>query len=186
MIKKIALALALILAVFAAYVATRPGEFRVTRTRTVKAPPAVVHGYVSDFHKWPEWSPWEKLDPAMKRELSGPPSGPGAQYAWVGNDQVGEGRMTITDSRPPESVTIRLEFLKPFPATSTTVFDFAPKDSGTQVSWTMTGHNNFMAKAMTVFMDMDTMIGADFEKGLANLDAATADKTALEPAPAAL
>src|SRR5262245_32205293 len=104
MIKKIALALALILAVFAGYVATRPADFRVTRTRTVKAPPAVVHGYVSDFHKWPEWSPWEKLDPAMKRDLSGESSGPGAQYSWSGNDQVGEGRMTITDSRPPESV----------------------------------------------------------------------------------
>jgi uncharacterized protein YndB with AHSA1/START domain len=174
MLKKIAIVLVLVLAAFAAFVATRPAEFRIARSRTVAAPPDVVHPYVSDFQHWPEWSPWEKLDPAMKKEISGAPAGTGAVYYWSGNSDVGEGRMTITDSRPPQSVTIRLEFLKPFAATNTTQFDFVPSGTGTSVTWAMTGHNNFMAKAFSVFMDMDKMIGADFEKGLASLDAATA------------
>ena len=185
MLKKVALFVVLILAAFAAFVAIRPAEFRIERSRTLAAPPDVVHAYVNDFTKWPEWSPWEKLDPAMKRELSGPPAGPGAVYFWSGNDQVGEGRMTITDSRPPGSVTIRLEFLKPWTATSVTRFDLAPSGSGTQVTWAMTGRNNFVAKAMTVFMDMDATVGPDFEKGLANLDAVTAEvRPALAPDPA--
>jgi uncharacterized protein YndB with AHSA1/START domain len=182
MLKKIALALVLILAAFAAFVATRPAEFSISRTRTLSAPPAVVHTYVSDFKKWPEWSPWEKLDLAMKRELSGASAGPGAVYFWSGNDKVGEGRMTITDSQPPKSVTIRLEFLKPFAATNTTVFDFTPSGTGTAVAWTMTGRNNFVAKAMCVFMDMDKMVGPDFEKGLAQLDSATAAAAKQPPA----
>jgi hypothetical protein len=174
MLKKIALALLLVLVVLAGYVATRPADFRIVRSRTVAAPPDVVHAYVSDFHKWPEWSPWEKLDPAMKREYSGAASGTGAAYHWSGNSDVGEGQMTITDSRPPQSVTIRLEFLKPFAATNTTQFDFAPSGSGTIVTWAMNGHNNFMAKAFSAVMDMDKMVGGDFEKGLAGLDSATA------------
>jgi hypothetical protein len=176
MLKKIALALVLMLVGLVAFVATRPAEFRIVRSRTVAAPPDVVHAYVNDLHKWPEWSPWERLDPAMKREYSGPPAGPGAAYHWSGNDEVGEGRMTITDSQPPQNVTIRLEFLKPFAATNTTQFDFAPSGAGTNVTWAMTGHNNFMAKAFSAFMDMDKMIGTDFEKGLAGLDTATATR----------
>ena len=176
MFKKIAIVLALILAGVAVFVATRPADFRIVRTRTVAAPPDAVHAYVNDFHKWREWSPWEKLDPAMKRDYSGAPAGTGAAYHWSGNDDVGEGHMTITDSRPAQSVTIRLEFLKPFAATNTTQFDFAPSGSGTQVTWAMNGHNNFMAKAFSAFMDMDKMVGSDFEKGLAGLDAATATR----------
>jgi hypothetical protein len=99
MLKKIAVAFVLILVALAGYIATRPSEFRISRARTVAAPPDVVYAYVNDFHKWPEWSPWEKLDPAMKKEVSGAPAGAGAVYLWSGNDQVGEGRMTITDSR---------------------------------------------------------------------------------------
>jgi len=144
MFKKIVIVLVVILAALAAFVATRPSDYRVVRSRTVAAPPEVVHAYVSDFHKWPEWSPWEKLDPAMKRDFSGAPSGTGAEYHWSGNSDVGEGQMTITDS-----------------------------GAGTNVTWAMDGHNNFMAKAFSAFMDMDKMIGADFEKGLAGLDAAT-------------
>ena len=180
MLKKIAIVVAVILVALVAYVATRPADFRIVRSRTVAASPEVVHAYVNDFHKWPQWSPWEKLDPAMKREHSGAPAGPGAAYHWSGNNDVGEGTMTITDSRPPQSVTIRLEFLKPFAATSTAQFDFAPSGSGTNVTWAMNGHNNFMAKAFSAFMDMDKMVGADFEKGLAALDTATAG-TAVKP-----
>jgi uncharacterized protein YndB with AHSA1/START domain len=176
MLKKIALALVLILVVLAGYVATRPADFRIVRSRTVAAPPEVVHAYVNDFHKWPEWSPWEKLDPAMKREFSGAPAGTGAAYRWSGNNDVGEGHMTITDSRPAQSVTVRLEFLKPFAATSTAQFDFAPSGPGTNVTWAMNGHNNFLAKAFSAFMDVDKMVGADFEKGLASLDTATATR----------
>jgi hypothetical protein len=174
MLKKIAIVVVLILAGFAGFVATRPADFRLSRARTMAAPPEVVHAYVNDFKKWPEWSPWEKLDPAMKRELSGAAAGPGAVYFWTGNDAVGEGRMTITDSQAPRSVTIRLEFLKPFAATNTTQFDFAPSGAGTAVTWTMTGRHNFISKAMCVFMDMEKMVGPDFEKGLIQLDAATA------------
>jgi uncharacterized protein YndB with AHSA1/START domain len=172
MLKKIALALVVIVAAFAGFVATRPADFRIVRSRTVAAPPDVVHAYVNDFKRWAEWSPWEKLDPTMKRELSGATAGPGAVYYWNGNDKVGEGRMTITDSQAPKSVTIRLEFLKPFAATNTTQFDLVPSGSGTSVTWAMTGRNNFVAKAMCLFMDMDKMVGPDFERGLAQLDAA--------------
>ena len=174
MLVKILVALAVFLVVLGAVVATRPAEFQVERSRTVAAPPSVVHAYINDFRKWPEWSPWEKLDPSMKREVSGAPSGAGATYRWSGNSDVGEGRMTITDSKPPESVAIRLEFLKPWEATSTTRFELRPSGTGTNVTWTMTGQNNFMAKAFSMVMDMDKMVGGDFEKGLANLDAATA------------
>jgi hypothetical protein len=174
MVLKIAVVVMLILGALAGFVATRPSEFRVTRSRAVAAPPDVVHAYVNDFARWPEWSPWEKRDPAMKRDLSGAPAGTGALYHWSGNKEVSEGRMTITDSRPGQSITIRLEFIKPWAAANTTRFDFAPAGSGTNVTWTMAGCNNFVAKAFCLFMDMDKMVGGDFEKGLANLDTATA------------
>jgi hypothetical protein len=174
MLIEIAVAVIVILAVLAVVIATRPAEFRISRSRLVAAPPSVVHAYVNDFHKWPEWSPWEKLDPGMKKEISGAPNGPGATYHWSGNSKVGEGRMTITDSRAPQGVTLRLEFIKPWTATNTTQFDFAPSGSGTNVTWTMSGHNNFMAKAFGLFMNMEKFVGPDFERGLAGLDAATA------------
>lgn len=184
MLKKIALGLAAVVVVLVIVIATRPADFEISRSRTIAAPPEVAFAWLNDFHRWPDWSPWEKLDPAMKREVGGAPAGPGATYHWVGNDQVGEGRMTITDSQPPRSVTIRLEFLKPFPATNTTVFDLAPNGGGTTVTWRMSGHNNFMAKAFSLFMDMDAAVGPDFERGLANLDAATAASSATAaPAP---
>src|SRR5688572_27065970 len=124
----IAIALVAVVAA-AALVAARPSQFRVVRSRTMAAPPEVVHALVNDFHKWTEWSPWEKLDPNLKREYSGPPSGVGASYHWVGNNKVGEGRMTITESQAPHGVTLRLEFLKPWKATNTTRFDFVPGGS---------------------------------------------------------
>lgn len=168
---------------FAAFVARRPSAFRIVRSRTLAASPDAVFAQINDFHRWPGWSPWEKLDPNMTREISGPASGPGATYYWKGNNKAGEGRMTITDSVPGRSVTIRLEFMKPWKATNTTRFDLQPSGSGTVVTWDMTGHNNFMAKAFTVFMDMDKMVGPDFERGLAGLEAAAAGAGA--PAPSA-
>lgn len=174
MLKKLAIVLVVAIAVLAGVIAARPSELRITRSRIVAAPPTAVHAYVNDFHNWPQWSPWEKLDPSMKREITGSPAGPGAVYYWSGNSEVGEGRMTITDSNPPQSVTIRLEFLKPFAATNMTQFELTPSGAGTQVTWSMTGHHNFISKAFGLFMNMDKIVGADFEKGLANLDAATA------------
>ena len=174
MLANIALGLLVLLIVLAAFVATRPADFRLVRSRTMAAPPELVHAFVNDFHKWPLWSPWEKLDPAMKREISGAPSGTGAIYYWSGNNKAGEGRMTITDSRASRSVTIRLEFMKPWTATNTTQFDFASQDSGTEVTWAMSGHHSFMGKAFGLLMSMEKMVGPDFERGLANLDAATA------------
>ena len=178
MLIRIALVLLVLLAACVGFIASRPSEFRITRTRTLSAPPDVVYAYVDDFKRWPQWSPWEQLDPSMKRELSGAPAGVGAAYHWSGNSHAGEGRMTITDAQPNHRLTIRLEFIKPFAATNTAQFDFAPSGQGTEVTWAMTGRNNFMAKTFGLFMDMDKMVGTEFEKGLATLDAVTAKAAA--------
>jgi hypothetical protein len=174
MLIKVVLVVVVALLAVVGFVASRPSDFAISRSRVVAAPADVVHSYVNDFRKWVEWSPWEKRDPALKREYSGPPAGPGAAYHWVGNSEVGEGRMTITESTPGRSVTIRLEFIKPWTATNTARFDFAPSGAGTNVTWTMRGEKNFMAKAVGLLMDVDKMIGTDFERGLAGLDAASA------------
>ena len=152
-----------------AVIATRPATFHIERSATVPAPPDSVYARLADFHLWQAWSPWAKLDPAMQTDYSGPESGVGAGYHWVGNKAVGEGRMTITDATPPGRVAIKLDFLKPFPASNTCTFTIAPEGSGTHVTWAMDGHNSFMAKAMSLFMNMDKMIGPDFERGLASL-----------------
>jgi len=169
MFKKILIALALIVIAFIVIVALQPAEFRVSRSTTVAAPATAVFDQVNDFHKWDAWSPWAKLDPSMKKTHEGAPAGPGAIYSWSGNDQVGEGRMILTDSRASELVRIKLEFKKPFEATNTTEFSFKPEADKTQVTWSMSGTNNFMAKAFGLFMNMDKMVGGDFEKGLAQL-----------------
>ena len=182
--KNFLIAVLLAVVALAGYIATRPSEFTVSRSRTLAAPPEVVHAYVNDFHKWIEWSPWEKLDPNLRREYEGPPAGPGASYHWVGNEDVGEGRMTITDSKPPESVTIRLEFVKPLQATNTAEFFIVPGGLGTDVTWAMSGHNGFVAKAFGLVMNMDKRVGTQFEKGLADLDTVTAAATPPPPEPA--
>ena len=171
MLKKTLIALAVIIVVFLIIVATRPADFRVTRSATIAAPPSVVFAQVNDFHKWEAWSPWAKIDPAMKQTYEGPSAGKGAVYSWAGNKEVGEGRMTITESRPSELIVIKLEFFKPFAALNTTEFTFQPEGNQTLVTWVMTGKNNFMAKAMCLFMNMEKMVGGDFEKGLASMKA---------------
>jgi len=176
MLKKILIALALIVLVFVLVVASRPADFRITRTATIAAPPDIVFPQVNDFHNWDAWSPWAKLDPAMKQTYEGAPSGVGAIYTWAGNSEVGEGRMTITGSETNELVQINLEFLKPFAAVNTTEFTFTPGTNQTQVIWSMSGKNNFMAKAFGLFVNMDKMVGADFEKGLAQLKAVSEQK----------
>ncbi len=156
-------------AVLVAFIASRPSDFTITRTGTMSAPPATVFAQVNDFHKWTAWSPWESIDPQLKREYSGPNAGIGAHYHWVGNREVGEGQMTITESRPGERILIKLEFLKPFKATNDTIFSFAPQGNGTLVTWTMKGRNSFMMKAMGLMMNMDKYLGGQFEQGLAKM-----------------
>ena len=172
MLAYIAIGLAALFVLFLIVVAMQPSGFRIARSASIAAPPATVFGLVNDFHKWGAWSPWEKLDPALKRTYEGPAAGPGAIYSWTGDKRVGEGRMTILESRASELIRIKLEFLKPFKATNTAEFAFKPEGAGTRVEWTMTGTNNFVFKAFGLFMNMDKMIGADFEKGLAAMKAA--------------
>ena len=171
MLLKILIPVAVIVLGFLVVVAMQPADFRVTRTATIAAPAAAVFAQVNDFHNWQAWSPWEKMDPAMKRTYEGAPVGTGAIYAWVGNKEVGEGRMTVTESRPNELIRIKLEFVKPFRATNVAEFSFEPRGDQTAVTWTMTGEKNFLTKAIHLFMNIDRMVGGSFETGLAQMKA---------------
>ena len=128
--------------------------------------PEKIFPHVNELRNWEAWNPWAKLDPNCKMTYSGPPAGASAGYAWAGNKKVGEGRLTITESKPSQLVRLKLEFLKPFAATNTAEFTFQPEGSQTAVTWSMSGKNNFMSKAFGLFMNCDKMIGGDFEKGL--------------------
>jgi len=174
MLKKILIAVAVIIVVLVAIVAMQPTSYQVSRTTTIGAPPAEVFALVNDFHKWDHWSPWAKLDPGMKSTFDGAPSGTGAINSWTGNDKVGEGRMTILESKPGELVRIKLEFVKPFASTSTSEFAFVGTANSTVVTWRMMGDNSFVEKGFCLFMGgMDKMIGPDFERGLAKLKTVT-------------
>jgi carbon monoxide dehydrogenase subunit G len=151
------------------FAATRPDSFRAARTTTIDAPPEKVFPLIDDFHRWPSWSPWEKLDPGMKRTHSGPERGRGAVYEWDGNKKVGSGRMEIVEAESPSRVKIKLDFLRPFEAHNTTDITLEPAGAGTRVDWAMHGPANFVTKVMGVFVSMDAMVGKDFEEGLANL-----------------
>jgi hypothetical protein len=169
MLKIIVAGLVVLVAAFVAAVAMQPSEFRVVRTATIAAPAPAVFAQVNDFRNWDAWSPWARLDPGMKVTYGGPPAGAGASYAWAGNSHVGEGRMTILESRPNERITIQLEFVKPFVATNIAQFGFEPQGDRTAVTWTMTGTNTFTGKAIGLFMNMDRMVGGQFEQGLAQM-----------------
>jgi hypothetical protein len=169
MLKKIGIAVLLAVVVLLAAIATRPASFKVERSATIAAPADVVYANVVDFKKWEAWSPWAKLDPASKSTFEGTDGAVGSSMAWSGNDKVGKGKMTITKAEPAKQVEIKLEFQEPFKATNTTVFALAPDGAGTKVTWTMSGENDFMGKAMSMFMNMDEMVGKDFDKGLAQM-----------------
>ena len=169
MLKKIIVVLAALIVGFVVVVAMQPAEFHVARTATIPAPPPKVFAQVNDLHNWEAWSPWAKLDPAMNQTYEGAPAGAGASCAWAGNSKVGEGRMTITDSNPNDLIRLKLEFLKPFAATCTSEFTFKPDGGQTAVTWSMVGTNNFMAKAVGLFVSCDKMVGGDFERGLAQM-----------------
>lgn len=175
MLKKILIILAVLIVAFIIVVATRPDDFRVSRSATIPAPAAAVFEQVNDLHKFQNWSPWAKIDPACRYTYSGPDAGIGASYTWAGNQDVGAGRMTIIESRPNELVRFKLEFLKPFAATNTAELNFKPAGGGTEVTWSIYGKQSFMMKTFGLFMDFDKMTGTDFEKGLANLKTVVAN-----------
>lgn len=169
MLKWIAVVVVLAVIVVLVLAASRPDSFRVERTARIQAPPEKVFAFIEDFHRWPQWSPFEKLDPDMQRNFSGAEKGRGAVYAWAGNSKAGEGRMEIIESTPASRVTIALDFFKPFKASNTAEFTLLPRDGGTDVTWAMYGPTPFVAKIMHLFFSMDSMVGKDFEAGLATL-----------------
>jgi hypothetical protein len=171
MLKKIGLVLVALVAALLLFAATRPDSFSVERRIVVQAPPEKIQPFIADFHRWADWSPWEGLDPAMKRTFGGPPAGVGATYAWQGNKDVGSGRMEV-QAVEPDKVRIQLDFIEPFEGHNMTDFMLAPKDGGTEVRWVMSGPAPFISKLIGVFVSMDAMIGKDFDKGLAQLKVA--------------
>jgi uncharacterized protein YndB with AHSA1/START domain len=171
MVKIMLIVVALLLAGLMLYVATRPAGFRIQRSIRIAAPREQLYAYVADLHNFDEWSPWAALDPAMRKAYFGAASGVGAGYEWQGNNKVGHGRMEITDAVEPARVVIKLDFLKPFEAHNTAEYVLAEAADGTEFTWAMHGPNTLMAKAMGPFFNMDKMVGAQFEQGLAALKA---------------
>jgi uncharacterized protein YndB with AHSA1/START domain len=155
--------------IFVIVAAMQPTDFRITRTGTISAPASAVFAQVNDLQKWDAWSPWAKLDPDARNSFEGPASGTGAIMRWVGNNKVGQGSMTIIESRPNDFISFKLEFLKPFAATNTAEFTFNSENDQTTVIWSMYGKNNFMNKAIGLIMNCDKMVGGQFEEGLATL-----------------
>lgn len=172
MLKIIGIVIAVLIAGVLILAATKPDTFRVERSAAIKAPPEKVFALINDFKAWAAWSPWEKKDPAMKRTFGATTSGKGATYGWEGNKDVGTGSMTITESAPSTKLALNLDFLKPFEAHNIAEFTLSAQGDTTNVTWAMHGPANFMTKIMHVFMNMDKMVGPDFEAGLANLKAA--------------
>ena len=158
------LGFAISIGLFLAYVASRPGAFRIERSRTLNARPEAVFALINDFHEWAKWSPWEKLDPGLKRTFEGPASGKGAVYRWEGNGKAGAGSMTINETSPAR-IEIALNFLKPFPADNRAIFTMEPDGDRTKLTWAMEGENPFPAKVFGVFVNMQELVGKDFEKG---------------------
>jgi hypothetical protein len=171
MIMMVAIAVAILIAALLGFAATKPNAFRVQRAAIIKASPEKVFPLINDFHTWSSWSPWENIDPAMKRSYSGVASGTGAIYEWVGNNKVGTGRMEITSTLPPSKVIIKLDFLKPMEGHNTAEFTLEPQGDSTNVTWAMYGPSQFVSKVFQVFVSMDNMLGKSFETGLANLKA---------------
>lgn len=172
MIKKTLLTLAVVIAVAVAgillYATTRPDSFRVERTAEIKAPPEKIYPILADLHRNVEWSPWEKLDPQMKRSYGGAPAGVGATYEWAGNSDVGKGRIEIIEASPSK-VAMKLDFMEPFEAHNLADFTLVPAGESTRVTWALHGPMPYISKVITMFCDMDQMVGTAFETGLADL-----------------
>jgi uncharacterized protein YndB with AHSA1/START domain len=167
----IALILLVAIVVVLVLAARKPAGFRIERATSIKAPPDKIFALINDFRNWRAWSPWERMDPNLRRSYGGAERGEGAVYEWEGNSKVGKGRMEIVEAPPPSRVAIKLDFLKPFEAHNTAEFTLVPRDDATEVTWAMHGPNPFMMKVMSLFISMDRMVGKDFERGLANLKA---------------
>jgi uncharacterized protein YndB with AHSA1/START domain len=167
----LAIAIVVLIAGVLIFAATKPDTFRIRRAARIKAPPEKIFPLINDFRNWGAWSPWEKKDPAMKRTLGATASGKGAVYEWEGNKDVGQGRMEIAESVPPSKVALTLDFVKPFEAHNIVEFTLEPNGDGTNITWAMQGHTPYFAKLIHVFINMDRMVGKDFEAGLASLKA---------------
>jgi uncharacterized protein YndB with AHSA1/START domain len=170
-IKTIIIVVVVLIAGVLVFAATKPDTFRVQRAASIKAPPEKVFALINDFKRWDAWSPWEKKDPAMKRTWGAVTSGKGATYAWEGNKDVGQGSMEITESSPASKIALKLDFVKPFEAHNIVQFTLEPKGDTTNVTWAMQGPTPYFAKIIHVFIDMDSMVGKDFEAGLASMKA---------------
>jgi hypothetical protein len=173
----VAVVLAIAIAVVLILAAIKPDSFAVQRSATVKAPPEKIFALVNGFHQWGSWSPYEHKDPAMKRSFSGTESGKGAVYAWDGDKNVGTGRMEILEAAAPSKILIKLDFFTPFEAHNIAEFTMLPQGDATSVSWRMHGPAPFLARIMHVFINIDKMVGKDFEAGLANLKRLTESKS---------
>ena len=161
--------IAIIVVALLFYVASKPNQFRIERSLLIDATSDKLYAQLIDFHRWDAWSPWAKLDANMKTTFSGAAQGVGAVYEWLGNNKVGQGRMEIIEAQPLASLKIKLDFLKPFAAHNVAEFSLTSQTSGTLVSWTMYGPSPFISKLMSLFFNMDKMVGRDFERGLDNL-----------------
>lgn len=180
MFVKISAIIALIIAVILGIASLQPNEFTLSRSIKISATQADIFPQVNDFRQWNWWSPWEKLDPTMKKDFTGPETGEGSSYSWFGNKKVGEGKMTITKSVPNNTILIVIEFLKPMKATNHIEFSFQPDDNGTKVTWSMSGKNNLLTKAFHIFFSLEKMVGPDFENGLAQLKAVVESSTKMK------
>ncbi len=172
MLKMLAVVIVLIVAAVGLFAFTRPDTFRVKRAAAIKAPPERIFPFINDFKRWGAWSPYENKDPNLKRSYGGAPAGKGATYAWEGNKDVGAGRMEIVEASVPGRVAIKLDFTRPFEAHNRVVFTMVPAGDATEVTWDMQGPANYLSKLIGIFINMDRMVGKDFEVGLANLKAA--------------
>lgn len=169
MFKKIAIFVVIVIAAILIFAATKPDDIHVERSASIKAPPQKIFSLINDFQNWGFWSPWEKLDPNMKRTFSTNTVGKGASYAWEGDSKVGAGKMEIAESTEPSKILIKLDFTEPFEGHNISEFTLTPKGEATEVTWVMHGPANYLCKVMSVFVSMDQMIGKEFEKGLVNL-----------------
>jgi uncharacterized protein YndB with AHSA1/START domain len=169
MFKTLLIVIAVLIAAVLMFAATRPDSFRTERSLDIAASPEKVFPLIDDLRRWRDWSPYEKKDHAMQRTLSGPPAGVGAVYEWKGNKDVGQGRMEIVESTPPGLIRIQLDFISPFEAHNVAEFTLAPTGNGTRVTWALSGPSPYLTKLIGVFINMDKMIGQDFESGLASL-----------------
>lgn len=170
MLKPIVIAVVVLIVAILVYAATKPDQFRIERSIRIQASPEKIAALINDFHQWTNWSPWEKLDPDMKRSFAGAPSGKGAEYGWDSAGKAGVGRMVILETTPAKT-TIRLEFIKPFAAVHTAEFSMTPQGDATTLNWAMFGTDPYIGKVICLFFNRDKMVGGDFESGLANLKA---------------